>query len=48
MPLEEMKEALAESIKARNKESKKRYGEEIIDTSTIVGFGPLGGENLEP
>ena len=39
MPLEEMKEALHESIKARNKESKKRYGDEMIDTSTFVGFG---------
>ena len=39
MPLEEMKEALHESIKARNKESKKRYGDEMIDTSSFVGFG---------
>ena len=48
MPLEEMKDALYDSIKARNKEHKKRFGEEIIDTSSFVGFGSGGSENLEP
>ena len=42
-----MKEALYDSIRARNKEFKKRYGEEMIDTSTFIGFG-AGRENIEP
>ena len=47
LPLLDIKDVLIESIEARNKLHKEKYGEELIDTSSIPGY-PGGDFNPKP
>ena len=48
LPLEEMKEALFDSIEARNKLYKEKYGEEMIDVSFIPELGEIENYQSKP